>query len=108
MIGIMVDKMAELIWEEKSNLDAKSIVSINMGGELKFAETWEKAGLFIQIDDNPEFMILQTNQPNKTMQCSELEFKPVIIPEGFTGRYSHLTVTLPNDKTLRMIYKVIE
>lgn len=104
----MIDKDQELKWEEKPNLDIKSIVSINMGGQLKFAETWEKAGLFIQIGDDPEYMILQTTQPNITTHFGDLEFRPVIIPEGFTGRYSHLTVTLPNDKTLRMIYKVIE
>lgn len=79
------------------------------GLEISFPETYKTAGLFVQIDDCEEVCVMTKHSEAETIaEPFTIEFKAIKIPEGFQGKYNHCQIVLPNGKSVKMTYKVID
>lgn len=81
---------------------------LNTSG-ITFPEQYKTAGLFIRIDDCDEVCVITHHAENEIeSKPFTLEFQAIKIPEDFKGEYSHWQVVLPNGKSVKMVYKVID
>lgn len=89
-------------------MEAK-LITTNDSSETTFPETFHTAGLFVQINDSPEYIVSTVHSPHGSVEAIpyKLEFKPVLIDKDSSEGFHHLKIVLPDGNTVTLTYKII-